>query len=133
MMKRNMCPGETSSSLAEIQATRDLLHGLEVAAAELAAHKAISENLDMRRQAVAKDLARLDELAGTRQTVEQAVCARSRDIEQAQEAIRTGRGQYDGVLPEYEKAMNLLRAAREEAAGFAAALMAWNGHGQGRF
>ena len=106
-----------SSSLAEIQATRDLLHGLEVAAAEkAAAHKAISENLDMRRQAVAKDLARLDELAGTRQTVEQAVCARSRDIEQAQEAIRTGRGQYDGVLPEYEKAMNLLRAAREEAA-----------------
>lgn len=112
-----------ASSQTEMQEIRERLHGLRVAAAEkTAAARAVSEHLETRRQAMARDLARLDELAGTRQAVERTIQACERDREGAEQSIRDLRGEYDGVLPEYEKTLHLLRAAREEAGNLRSAL-----------
>lgn len=105
-----------SSSQEEIQTVRERLHKLRVMTAEkAAAYKAMTENLEKRNQAVNKDLTRLEELTETRQSVELSIERCHRDMEHTQEAIGSLKAQYDGILPEYEKAVHLLLSAKDEA------------------
>jgi len=105
-----------AASQGRIQAVRDRLHGLQVKAAEAsAALKAITEALGKRTQAMAKDQERMDELAGTRLAVEQALASHARELDGARLDLEQLKASYETAMPEYEKALALLRSVQEEA------------------
>lgn len=97
-------------------------HFRVVHAEKAAALKALEESSGRRTEAIAKDQARLEEIARTRQTVEQALLAAGSQVKSVQETIEALKAAHGGLMPEQEKALALYSAAREEDRALKAAM-----------
>jgi chromosome segregation protein len=75
-----------------------------------------------RKEDIEKDFRRIDELAGTRAMVEKAMVGAEKGLENTKEEISRLRASHEGLLPEYEKALNLLRSAQENSRSIRSAM-----------
>jgi len=103
------------ASQERMQAIRDRSHQLKVIHAEkAAAYKALNDSSERRREAIAKDQARLEEIQRTRLAVEQSLESARSHMQSTQEAIESLKAAYAGLMPEHEKALGRNNAALEE-------------------
>jgi len=113
--KKQISKLELTVSQDKIQLLRDSGNDLKVLLAEkAAAAKALQDAFENKRLSIIKDQARIDELQVTRLNLVQSIEGFQKQAESTQRSIESLKASYTAVLPEYEKALSLLRAVQEE-------------------
>ncbi len=82
----------------------------------------IEGSLARRREEISKDSLKIEELTSTRKSVEQSLKKAQESLESSLGEISGLRTSHAGVLPEYEKALGLLREAQENSRNLRTAL-----------
>ena len=104
-----------TASQENIGSIRERANDLKVLYAEKSsAIKALDESFEKRRESIVKDQARLDEIMRTRLMVEQSMEISEKQLLSAQGSTLSLKASYTALMPEYEKALGLARAAQEE-------------------
>jgi chromosome segregation protein len=104
-----------TASQENIGSIREKANDLKVLYAEKSsAIKALDESFEKRRESIVKDQARLDEIMRTRLMVEQSMEVSEKQLLSAQGSTLSLKTSYTALMPEYEKAFALVRAAQEE-------------------
>ena len=104
-----------TASQENIGSIRERANDLKVLYAEKSsAIRALDESFEKRRESIVKDQARLDEIMRTRLMVEQSMEISEKQLLSAQGSTMSLKTSYTALMPEYEKALGLARAAQEE-------------------
>ena len=105
-----------TQSQENIGLIRERANDLKVLFAEKSSGiKALEESFEKRRESIVKDQARLDEIMRTRLMVEQSMEISEKQLLSAQGSTLNLRASYNALMPEYEKALGLVRSAQEES------------------